>query len=84
MIDDVVVTKKIFQRYSREFLDNTQVDVIIAGAGPAGLTAARILAEAGKKVLIVERKLAHALVGRGIEQFWWTISCQNEHRDIVH
>ena len=58
MIDDVQVTKKIFQRYSKDFIDNTQVDVIIAGAGPAGLTAARLLAKAGKKVLIIERKLA--------------------------
>ncbi len=58
MIDDIQVTRKIFQRYSRDFLDNTQVDVVIAGAGPAGLTAARILGKAGKKVLIIERKLA--------------------------
>ncbi|MDO9537126.1 MAG: sulfide-dependent adenosine diphosphate thiazole synthase [Thermoplasmata archaeon] len=58
MIDDVQVTRKIFERYSREFLNMTQVDVVIAGAGPAGLTAARILAKAGKKVLLIERKLA--------------------------
>lgn len=58
MIDDVEVTRRIFERYSREFLDSTRMDVVIAGAGPAGLTAARILANAGKKVLIVERKLA--------------------------
>ncbi|MBA3045621.1 MAG: sulfide-dependent adenosine diphosphate thiazole synthase [Candidatus Thermoplasmatota archaeon] len=58
MIDDVQVTRKIFERYSREFLNMTQVDVVIAGAGPAGLTTARILAKAGKKVLIIERKLA--------------------------
>jgi len=58
MIDDIEVTRKIFERYSREFLSNTEVDVVIAGAGPAGLTAARILGKAGKKVLIIERKLA--------------------------
>jgi len=58
MIDDIEVTRKIFERYSRDFMDITPVDVVIAGVGPAGLTAARILAKAGKKVLIIERKLA--------------------------
>jgi digeranylgeranylglycerophospholipid reductase len=32
------------------------VDVLVVGAGPAGSTAARVAAEAGLKVLIVERK----------------------------
>lgn len=31
-------------------------DVIIAGAGAAGSTAARILAEAGKQVLVLEKR----------------------------
>ncbi len=57
-IDDVRVTKTIFQRYTQEFLQNLTVDVAIAGAGPAGLTAARYLAKAGKKVVIFERKLS--------------------------
>src|ERR1700730_19155735 len=33
---------------------NTTVDVVVIGAGMAGLTAARALAEAGLKVLVVE------------------------------
>jgi len=57
-IDDVEVTRKIVERFFREFLEMTSVDVVIAGAGPAGLTSARLLAKAGKKVLIFERKLA--------------------------
>ena len=57
-IDDVVVTKNIFKRFSKEFQDCFEVDVAIAGAGPAGLTAAKYLSIAGKKVVIFERKLS--------------------------
>ena len=57
-IDDVVVTKTIFGRFSSEFQDCFDVDVAIAGAGPAGLIAAKYLANAGKKVVIFERKLS--------------------------
>jgi len=56
-IDEVVVSRKIIERYAKEFLANLEADVVIAGAGPASLTAARYLAKAGKKVVIFERKL---------------------------
>ncbi len=58
MIDDVKVTKRIVDRYFEEFSDHTEVDVAIAGAGPAGLVAGRCLAEKGHKVVIFERKLS--------------------------
>ena len=57
-IDDVVVTRTIFDRFSREFRDYFEVDVAIAGAGPAGLIAGKYLAKAGKKVVVFERKLS--------------------------
>jgi thiamine thiazole synthase len=57
-IDDVIVTRTIFQRFSKEFTENFDVDVAIAGGGPAGLVAADILSNAGKKVVLFERKLS--------------------------
>jgi thiamine thiazole synthase len=62
-IDDIAVSRTIFSRFSKEFLDSFTVDVAIAGAGPAGLTAAYYLAKAGKKVTVYERKLS---VGGGV------------------
>jgi len=58
-----MVTRIIFERFSKEFSSNIEVDVAIAGAGPAGLTAARYLANAEKKVVLFERKLS---VGGGM------------------
>ena len=58
MIDDIIVTRKIFERFSKEFSNYFEVDVAIAGAGPAGMTAARYLAKSGKKVVVFERKLS--------------------------
>ena len=62
-IDDIVVTRVIFNRFYKEFDDCFDVDVAVAGAGPAGLTAAKYLSSAGKKVVIFERKLS---VGGGM------------------
>ncbi len=56
-LDDVMVTRKIVERFFEEFTACTEVDVAIAGAGPASLVAARYLAKAGKRVVIFERKL---------------------------
>lgn len=58
MIDDIMVSRKIFERFSKEFLENLEVDVAIAGAGPSGLVAGKKLAEKNKKVVIFERKLS--------------------------
>jgi len=57
-INDVEVSKIIFNRFSNQFKDYFEVDVAIAGAGPAGLIAGKYLAEANKKVVIFERKLS--------------------------
>ncbi|MFO8110455.1 MAG: sulfide-dependent adenosine diphosphate thiazole synthase [Thermoplasmata archaeon] len=58
MIDDIEVTRKIVRRHFREFDERIESDVAIAGAGPAGMVAARYLAEKGYKATIFERKLS--------------------------
>lgn len=62
-IDDIKITRIIFERFSKEFNSNIEVDIAIAGAGPAGLTAAKYLANAKKKVVLFERRLS---VGGGM------------------
>jgi len=58
MLKEETITKAIIERYSKKLIDNLNQDVIIAGAGPAGLTLAYYLAKAGLKVSIFERKLS--------------------------
>jgi thiamine thiazole synthase len=57
-LKDEKITKAIIERYFKKFIDNLDQDVIIAGAGPAGLTTAYYLAKKGYKVSIFERKLS--------------------------
>ena len=79
----MIVTRTIFGRFAEEFHDNFEVDVAIAGAGPAGLTAARYLALAGKKVVIFERRLS---IGGGIWGGGMTfpvLVVQKESKDIL-
>lgn len=62
-IDEIVITKAIVEDFMNVFLDYTDVDVAIAGAGPSGMVAAYYLAKEGVKVAVFERKLS---VGGGM------------------
>jgi thiamine thiazole synthase len=57
-LKDEIITQAIVERFTKKFVENLNQDVIIAGAGPAGLTAAYYLAKAGYKVSVFERKLS--------------------------
>ncbi len=52
------ITRAIVEDAARDWSDVAESDVVIVGAGPAGLTAARYLAEKGFKVVVFERRLS--------------------------
>jgi len=57
MIEETTITKAIVKTAVDDLFKHLQVDVGIAGAGPAGLTCAYYLARAGARVVIFERRL---------------------------
>lgn len=52
------ITKAIWKSTTDDWLKLTNSDVVIVGAGPSGLTAAKYLAQAGLKTLVLERRLS--------------------------
>jgi thiamine thiazole synthase len=61
--EDVAISRAIVDAYHRKLSDNLTSDVLIVGAGPAGMTAAYYLARAGVKVTLLEKRLS---IGGGI------------------
>jgi len=49
------ITRAIVESYMRQFNEYVESDVIIVGSGPSGLQAAKVLGDAGVKVLVLER-----------------------------
>lgn len=62
-LDEIVISKAIIESYNKKLIDCLDVDVAVAGGGPAGMCCAYYLAKEGKKVAIFERKLS---VGGGM------------------
>lgn len=56
-ISETEITRLIVSSFAEDFLESTELDVAIAGAGPSGLTAARLLAAQGYQVAVFERNL---------------------------
>ncbi|MFH0935792.1 MAG: sulfide-dependent adenosine diphosphate thiazole synthase [Candidatus Omnitrophota bacterium] len=57
-LDDVKISRAIIESFKEKLVDALDVDVAIAGAGPAGMACGYYLARAGRKVAIFERKLS--------------------------
>jgi len=58
MLDEIVITRAIINRYFEKLSANLELDAAIVGGGPAGLVAGYKLAKAGFKTALFERKLS--------------------------
>jgi thiazole biosynthesis enzyme len=56
-MDEVTISRAIVESYMKDFMGAMEVDVAVAGAGPAGLVTAYYLAKEGIKVVVFERQL---------------------------
>ncbi len=56
-MDEVLISRAIVESYMKDFMEALDVDVAIAGAGPAGLVTAYYLAREQVKVAVFERQL---------------------------
>src|SRR5215472_5703092 len=54
-VDEKTISRAIVSEYYAQLNEAIDSDVLIAGAGPSGLVAARILAKKGFNVTIIER-----------------------------
>jgi len=69
-VEEEDITRAIIQKATEDWLNFAETDVIVVGAGPAGLTASMYLAKAGLKTLVFERKLSFGGgIGGGGMQF---------------
>lgn len=55
---ELLINQAIIREGMRDMEEFSDVDVLIAGAGPSGLTSAKYLAQKGFKVLVYERRLS--------------------------
>lgn len=83
MIKETTITKAIIDTYIKELLDVVESDVVIGGAGPAGLCAGYYLAQEGIKTVLFERalKLGGGMPGGGI--MFNKIVVQDEAKSIL-
>ncbi|MCS7258867.1 MAG: sulfide-dependent adenosine diphosphate thiazole synthase [candidate division WOR-3 bacterium] len=56
-LDEKIISKAIIENFCRELIENLNVDVVVVGAGPAGLVCSYYLAKANLKTIVFERTL---------------------------
>jgi len=62
-VKETDISRAILEEYNRRLLEHLENDVVVVGAGPAGLAAAYYLSKSGIKTTVIEKKLS---IGGGI------------------
>ncbi|NIM45191.1 MAG: thiazole biosynthesis protein [Nitrososphaeria archaeon] len=57
-VEETVITRNIIREAAQDWINIADADVVVVGAGPAGLTASKYLAESGLKTVLFERRLS--------------------------
>ncbi len=57
-LDEVIITRAIFEEYSKTFFGYIDIGVALVGGGPANLVAAKYLADERLKVATYEKKIS--------------------------
>ena len=58
-VEESTITRVIIKKASEELINLADIDAIVVGAGPSGLTVARYLANAGLKTAVFEKRLSY-------------------------
>lgn len=77
------ITRAIVEEALKDWLEFAKCDVVIAGAGPSGLTAGRYLAEKGFKTLIMERRLSFGGGIGGGAILFHKVALERDVKDIL-
>lgn len=77
------ITRAIIEEATKDWLELAKSDVVIAGAGPAGLTAGAYLAEKGFKTVIFERRLSFGGGSGGGGMLFHKITLEKDTKDIL-
>lgn len=77
------ITRAIIESASEEWVELAESDVIVVGAGPSGLTAAKYIAEKGFKTLVLERRLSFGGGIGGGGMLFHKIVAEEEAKEVL-